>query len=95
MISLCTKEQIRTFFLRENNLKDAKSIEDAFIAQIRILKSNRDIYDSLKGLYGIDVSAEMVSRITDKIIHIAKEWQNRPLEDLYTIAVSLHLLQVS
>ena len=33
MEPLCTKEQIR-HFLRTNNLKDAKSIEDAFIAQI-------------------------------------------------------------
>ena len=27
----------------------------------------------------------MVSRITDKIIPVARGWQNRPLEDLYTI----------
>ena len=69
--------------------------------------SNRDIYDniydSMKDLYGIDVSAGMsktfwswlrqkalslllmVSRITDKIIPVVREWQNRPLEDLYTI----------
>jgi len=34
MEPLFTKEQARRF-LRENNLKDAKSIEDAFIAQIK------------------------------------------------------------
>ena len=47
--------------------------------------SDRDINDYMKQIYGIDVSAEMVSRVTDKILPIAKEWQNRPLEPLYTI----------
>jgi transposase-like protein len=47
--------------------------------------SDRDINDYMKQIYGIDVSAEMVSRVTDKILPIAKEWQNRPLEHLYTI----------
>jgi len=35
--------------------------------------SNRDINDQLKYLYKIDVSAEMVSKITDRVIPIAKE----------------------
>jgi len=47
--------------------------------------SNRDINDQLKYLYKIDVSAEMVSKITDRVIPIAKEWQSRPLEDIYPI----------
>ena len=41
--------------------------------------SIRDIHDQLQELYGIEMSAEMVSRITDKILPEAKEWQTRPL----------------
>ena len=37
--------------------------------------STRDIHDQLKDIYGIEVSAEMVSRITDKILPEVKEWQ--------------------
>lgn len=37
-------------------------------------------------LYGIDVSYSTISHITDKIIPIVKEWQERPLEDVYVVA---------
>lgn len=36
-------------------------------------------------MYGLDVSATLISNITDKIVHIATEWQNRPLEGIYPI----------
>jgi len=42
--------------------------------------STRDIGEQLKDLYGVEISAEMVSRITDRIIPEIKEWQQRPLE---------------
>jgi len=61
------------------------SLEDKIIGLYAKGMSTRDIYDQMQSLYGIEVSAEMVSRITDKIVPIAKEWQNRPLEPLYPI----------
>ncbi|MDP3380270.1 MAG: transposase [bacterium] len=36
-------------------------------------------------IYGAKISKEMVSRITDKILPLVKEWQNRQLEDFYPI----------
>lgn len=36
----------------------------------------------MKKLYGVDVSPDMVSRIKDKILPRAKEWQNRGLKEL-------------
>lgn len=39
----------------------------------------RNIHDQLQDLYGIELSAEMVSKITDKILPEVKEWQTRPL----------------
>jgi len=47
--------------------------------------SNRDIESHMRKIYGLEVSAEMVTRITDKILPIAKEWQIRPLNELYPI----------
>ena len=44
--------------------------------------STVDINSHLKKIYGFEVSPETVSRITDKILPIAKEWQNRPLENI-------------
>lgn len=45
--------------------------------------STRDINKHIQEIYGVDISAEMVSKITDKIIPLIEEWQNRPLEEVY------------
>ena len=45
--------------------------------------STRDIHDQIQDLYGMELSAEMVSRITDRIIPEIKEWQLRPLNLVY------------
>ena len=45
--------------------------------------STRDIHDQLQDIYGIELSAEMVSKITDRIIPDLKEWQSRPLNPMY------------
>lgn len=45
--------------------------------------STRDIHDQIQDLYGIEMSAEMVSKITDRILPEVKEWQSRPLNSLY------------
>lgn len=42
-----------------------------------------DISDHLQELYGLDVSATTVSRVTDKILPLVQEWRNRPLEQVY------------
>lgn len=39
----------------------------------------------MRKIYGIDVSPKMVTRITDKILPITKEWKNRQLEPMYPI----------
>ena len=45
--------------------------------------STRDIHDQLKNIYGIELSSDMVSKMTDKIIPEIKEWQNRSLNSVY------------
>jgi len=47
--------------------------------------TTRDIQSHITKLYGLDISATLVSKITDKIVHLVTEWQNRPLESLYPI----------
>ena len=45
----------------------------------------RDIQSHVQEFYGLEVSASLIAQITDKIIDLAKEWHNRPLENLYPI----------
>lgn len=63
--------------------RDISDIEHQIISLYARGMSTRDIHDQMNELYGIEVSAEMVSRITDKLIPTIKEWQNRPLETIY------------
>ena len=44
-----------------------------------------DIEVHIRDIYGVEVSDTTVSRITDKILPIAKEWQQRPLESVYAV----------
>lgn len=57
--------------------------------------TTRDISSHLRDVYGVEASAEMISHMTDRILPIAKEWQNRPLERKYAIvfmdAVHFHV----
>ena len=47
--------------------------------------STRDIQAEVEDLYGITLSASMISKITDKVIATATEWQNRMLDEIYPI----------
>lgn len=44
-----------------------------------------DIETHIKDLYGIQMSDSTISRVTDKILPIAKEWQSRPLDSIYAV----------
>ena len=47
--------------------------------------SQRDIEDTLREIYGAEISQGLVSRITDKILPEVNEWQNRPLDKIYPV----------
>lgn len=47
--------------------------------------STSDIQSEIEDLYGITISPSMVSKITDKVISSAVEWQNRSLDSIYPI----------
>jgi len=54
-----------------------------------------DIETHIKDLYGIEMSDSTISRVTDKILPIAQEWQQRPLEAVYAVvfmdAINYHV----
>ena len=53
--------------------RDISGIEEKVISLYARGMSTRDIHDQLQDLYGIELSAEMVSKITDKILPQVKE----------------------
>ena len=65
------------------NTRDVSGIEDKIISLYGRGLTTREINEQIQDLYGIEVSAKMVSNITDQIIPQIKEWQERPLDDVY------------
>ncbi len=47
--------------------------------------SLRDITSHIKEMYDVEISAMTLSEITDRVIPQVKEWQNRPLDEVYPI----------
>jgi putative transposase len=47
--------------------------------------STRDIRSHIEDLYGIEVSADLVSSVTDGVKDLVREWQTRPLDEVYPI----------
>lgn len=45
----------------------------------------RDVQAHLREIYDVDVSADMVSRVTDGVWDELEEWRNRPLDPIYPI----------
>jgi transposase-like protein len=65
--------------------KNSNEIEQKITAMYAKGMSTRDIQDMLQELYGIDVSPDTISAITDKVWPLVEAWQNRPLAPTYAI----------
>ena len=66
---------------------DISEIEDKIIYLYSQGTSTRDIERTMQEMYGIEVDATRVSKITDKLLPVIREWQNRPLESVYAMVV--------
>ena len=73
--------------------KNSNEIEQKVIAMYAKGTSTRDIQDMLHELYGINVSPDTISKITDKVWELVEAWQNRPLAPMYAIVYldALHI----
>ena len=60
-------------------------IENKIISMYAKGMTTRDIQSHIEEIYGLDVSAMTISRITDSIVEHVKQWQDRPLEPIYPI----------
>jgi len=65
--------------------KNSNEIEQKVLAMYAKGVSVRDNQDMLTELYGIDVSPDTISAITDKVWPLVERWHNRPLAPIYTI----------
>ncbi len=68
-------------------------LEDKMIALYAKGISTRDIQETLREVYGVEVSPATISTVTDKVWGLVEAWQNRPLAAIYPIVYldAIHL----
>jgi len=66
---------------------DVSSIEDKVIFLYSQGVSTRDIQKTMCEMYGIEVDDSRVSKITDKLLPVIREWQERPLQSTYAMVI--------
>jgi len=69
----------------EKYKKDLTGISKQVIKLYARGMSHRDIYKHMKDLYGVKINKDKITQITNKIIPKIKEWQNRPLSEMYPV----------
>ena len=69
----------------KNYENDISGIEEQIIGMYSKGMSTRDISSHINSIYGIEVSHSLVSKITDRVLPLAKECQNRALDTIYPI----------
>ena len=60
-------------------------MEDKIINMYGLWLTTADIKKHVYDIYWANISKDMVSKITDKIIPLVKEWQQKPLSEFYPI----------
>ena len=62
-----------------------QDMEEKILSMYAKGMTTSDIESHMRELYDIDVSDTTISRITDKVLPLIKEWQERPLEEVYAV----------
>ena len=79
------KGEFEPQILKKNQTSISQDIEEKILSMYAKGMTTGDIETHIQDIYGIEVSDTTISRITDKILPIAKEWQQRPLEAVYAV----------
>jgi Transposase, Mutator family len=62
-----------------------QGFDDKILALYSRGMSTRDIEAHLREIYGVDVGRDLISRVTDAVMEDVREWQQRPLDDVYPV----------
>ena len=65
--------------------REWRGFDEKILAMYSHGMSTQGIQATIKDIYNVDVSTELVSRVTDEIKVLVDEWRNRPLEPLYPV----------
>ena len=81
--------------VKKNQTTLSGDIEEKILSMYAKGMSTTDIEAHIRDIYGLSVSDSTISRVTDKILPLVREWQQRPLGSLYAVvfldAVHFHV----
>jgi len=67
----------------EKYQRSAEGLDEKILSLYAHGMSTRDIQEQIKDLYDVEISSELVSKISERIMPTVNEWQNRPLNEYY------------
>ena len=79
------KGEFEPQILKKHQTSISGDIEEKILSMYAKGMTTSDIETHIREIYGISVSDSTISRVTDKILPVVREWQSRPLERLYPI----------
>lgn len=79
------KGEFDPVILKKNQTSISQDVEEKILSMYAKGMTTSDIETHIRDIYGLQISDTTISRITDKILSIAKEWQQRPLEPIYAV----------
>lgn len=89
------KGEFEPQLVKKNQTTLSGDIEEKILSMYAKGMSTGDIEAHIRDIYGLSVSDSTISRVTDKILPIVREWQQRPSESLYAVvfmdAVHFHV----
>ena len=65
--------------------KDISDIDQKIISMYAKGMTTRQISETIEDIYGFETSEGFISDVTDKILPLIEDWQNRPLDTVYPI----------
>jgi transposase-like protein len=65
--------------------REWRGFDDKILAMYSHGMSTQGIQATIKDIYNVDISPELVSRVTDEVKGLVEEWRNRPLEMFYPV----------
>ena len=74
--------------------REWRGFDDKILSMYALGLSTKAIQENIKDIYNVEISSELVSRVTDEVKGLVEEWRNRPLEPFYPV-VFLDALRVN
>jgi len=65
--------------------REWRGFDDKILSMYGLGLSTKAIQENIKDIYNVEISPELVSRVTDEVKGLVEEWRKRPLESFYPV----------